>query len=167
MSQRQHKLYRQMSMHSIRTHNKGVHIQNDRPIPTGALDQPESAFLVQPGIAPLLNEEAPPAGVTERPINEYLDWYRSIFNAQFNSFRVLTLLISDLVLQDEPRRMVLRIRNRGVANIHVEYGQAASATTSEIIVPGGLFNPTIAPVNSIHIIGVVANQPYIITEGVV
>ena len=89
---------------------------------------------------------------------------RVISNARYDPLRVeIDNTKSELVFQDEPRRVFLMIQNKSINNVLVAFGAKANATGAVFeIVAGGTqpFEP--APVNSISIIGTVATKQSVV-----
>lgn len=73
-------------------------------------------------------------------------------------------LASNEILPANPRRAYLIIQNRSAASVYVNFGQSASAAYLEIIA-GGSYEPLVAPVNSVHVVGAAGGQSIVVIEG--
>lgn len=130
------------------------YLQNDEVIPGGAQNLPGTESYV------------PPQGIPRPPrlrrgsfIQHAIEWLknpfsRTIFSADFGQVRFITnSTTQQLIFEPEIKRQYLIIQNKSTSAIFVGFGQKANSGTGFEIAAGGSYEPLIAPINSIYIVG--------------
>ncbi len=72
---------------------------------------------------------------------------------------------SKQVLQDNPGRQYILVQNNSGGNIFIGFGTKADTINGVKIVPGGNYEPYLAPRSSIHVIASGANSNVVVVEG--
>ena len=124
-------------------------IQNQEVLPGGLQSQPDKTALAPKSpVNPGRRKSAP-----------------VIANASFTVIEGRIDDISEKVIDSDNRRAFIQIDNPNVGqSIFVNFDTQASNSSMEIP-GGGSWAPSVAPVNSIHIKGSVANLRYTLTQG--
>ncbi len=86
--------------------------------------------------------------------------------SRFSTTVLSTGTESRQILPYSPRRNYLLLQNKGGASIFVTFDRSSDITVGLEIVPGGFYEPLVAPVSSVNIISTVVGVLTIAIEGV-
>ena len=115
--------------------------QDQKVIPGDATRKPRVASL-------------PPKGVSQQATQSPEVGTRTIFNVAANQVRYQTNSTTpQLIFQTESSRQYLLIQNRSTNSIFIAFGQKANENNGIEILAGGAFEPTIAPIDAVYLIG--------------
>lgn len=152
------------------------------------VDETDEGFPLDPDVIPGVQVETaeyslPPEGVavqeqlqaadkSKSSVLQKLIRYvvRTVFNAQYNQVRFDTNSTTEITLfEAAANRQYLIIQNRSTDSIFIVFGQKADSNLGILLAAGGSYEPTIPPVNSIHIIGdqIAGSQVVIGIQGLV